>query len=731
MAEFKIGLAMSGAISAGAYSAGVYDFLIEALEEWEAEKKIAKNESRNDVPQHQVILAVMAGASAGSITCSVGALAACCGLNTTRIPGVKITDQSPADHVLPDLYSAWVEGPDFLDTFTTPQNENVGSLLTTEDLQAGKPVASILNSHLLRHVGVTALSKIGAGKPSARPYFPQNLHLYLTLSNLRGVPYKIDFSAAGGGTEYKMMCHRDWAHYRLDNIGQANYSSDWADGVPIPRATPPIPPDPAVIPLDVRSLPSTPRGFKAMDWNAFLENTLASGAFPVGLSARQLENILTFYDSRHWPLPVPLSGMANLKPSWPAGSWSSTPTPHINYGFAAADGGAIDNDPFQFARYALMKWSDTTGMFQPLERNPKLADRAVIMITPFPEPPEFQTNYDAIKACSLLAVIKRIIPMFVQQNRFKPEEVFSALDPDWASRWMIAPQRYDLAHKPEPYGIACGLLGGFGGFLDRQFREHDYELGRKNCQDFLAGWFGVDNTDDTKKPKVDTTNPVQLPQQPPSLSPAAGSGQARIAIIPLYGTAKTAVEVRDWPRIPKQKLDRFMNKAMDRLDKIKDILEADLGIMGKAWIGIAWSLEVKDKLRDWILFTVLADLVKRDQFDDNRIRGHALTPDERKVLQACIEPTYDYRWANGIAEQLDGVLSVSQVAAILDSLRNRGLLDTFWRGVDTNGKLVGRAATGLAKLGSWVGFSSNNKPIYTYIDRQKSMLRMPSDPSVG
>ena len=33
--EFQIGLAMSGAVSAGAYTAGVFDFLIQALDEWE------------------------------------------------------------------------------------------------------------------------------------------------------------------------------------------------------------------------------------------------------------------------------------------------------------------------------------------------------------------------------------------------------------------------------------------------------------------------------------------------------------------------------------------------------------------------------------------------------------------------------------------------------------------------------------------------------------------------
>ena len=35
---FNIGLAMAGAASAGAYTAGVFDFLVEALNEWQKAK---------------------------------------------------------------------------------------------------------------------------------------------------------------------------------------------------------------------------------------------------------------------------------------------------------------------------------------------------------------------------------------------------------------------------------------------------------------------------------------------------------------------------------------------------------------------------------------------------------------------------------------------------------------------------------------------------------------------
>ena len=36
---FEVALVLSGAISAGAYTAGVIDFLIEALESWQNEKE--------------------------------------------------------------------------------------------------------------------------------------------------------------------------------------------------------------------------------------------------------------------------------------------------------------------------------------------------------------------------------------------------------------------------------------------------------------------------------------------------------------------------------------------------------------------------------------------------------------------------------------------------------------------------------------------------------------------
>ena len=705
--EFKIGLAMSGAISAGAYSAGVYDFLIEALEEWE--------KVRNDpnVPEHRVILAAMAGASAGSITSTVGTLAACRGAIPTGDPTIQITDGGAAYRVLPDLYTAWVARPDFLTPIITPAEVTIGSLLSVEDLDKkkgedlNKKVFSLLNAYPLRYIGDEAFSTIGAATRSARPYFPQKLHTYLTLTNLRGIPYDIVFSAEdGGASQYGMMCHRDWVHYRLDNIGTANFEGKWAKD---DRAL-----NSGGKCLDITTLPAA-NPITDTNWSAYIENTIASGAFPVGLRARLLVNPLPVYDGRYWPLPFELKYMDNFRPRWPE-QWAKTPSPSIPFEFASVDGGVIDNDPFQFARYALME-----NPPKQLERDTDKADRAVIMITPFPELPEVNLHYKFDEAGGLLAVIKQLVPMLIQQNRFKPEEVFSALNPEHASRWMISPLRYDQndpKNKPETFGIACGLLGGFGGFLDRQFREHDYELGRKNCQDFLARWLGLpaDNTNIDAK--------AALPQAPGiRVGEPLRNPPPQFPIIPLCGRAAIPVQVRPWPQVPKQRVDALTKQAMIRLNRVKDVLTEDLGVIAKTALGLAWTFKLESQLEKWVRYSVLGDLVRRDQLADEQIIG--LTSDDRRVLQACIDPTYDYRSAQGISKQFDNkqfdnMLTEPQVEQILVTLKAKNLVDTFWRGINDKGKLVGIAGS---------LFDSGSKPIYTYIDRQQPIIGIPGDPT--
>jgi len=50
--NFHLGLCLAGAVSAGAYTAGVIDYLIEALDKWQKRK----NENLPDTPSHNVVI---------------------------------------------------------------------------------------------------------------------------------------------------------------------------------------------------------------------------------------------------------------------------------------------------------------------------------------------------------------------------------------------------------------------------------------------------------------------------------------------------------------------------------------------------------------------------------------------------------------------------------------------------------------------------------------------------
>lgn len=51
---FEIGLVLSGAVSAGAYSSGVIDFLIEALDNWYQQKQVQQQLHGDDYSQWEI-----------------------------------------------------------------------------------------------------------------------------------------------------------------------------------------------------------------------------------------------------------------------------------------------------------------------------------------------------------------------------------------------------------------------------------------------------------------------------------------------------------------------------------------------------------------------------------------------------------------------------------------------------------------------------------------------------
>ncbi|PKM38205.1 MAG: hypothetical protein CVV06_01960 [Gammaproteobacteria bacterium HGW-Gammaproteobacteria-10] len=553
--NFYIGFASAGAISAGAYSAGVLDFLILALDEW------AKVRDQED---HQVVMPVFSGASAGSITSAIGMLAAA----REKKPNIK---PGEAKHHLQTLYDCWVSGPDL-----NVSGYVAGTLLSLTDLD-GDEVFSLLNSRLLDDIAEQAFKDLASLKQETPGYFPQRVHLYMTQTNTRGVPYRIDFN--GGKDSYHMLSHADRAHYVIEGLGTATFASAWANA------------DRAFPSLDVATLTTSTTGETLPSaWKSYSQHTLASGAFPIGLSARFFEASKLDYKKRKWPSSLEAKYLAKVEPYWPP-----APVGNNDYSYTAIDGGMINNHPFEYTRYSLMEDYPNRN-----EHDSKHADRTVIMVNPFPEPPTFASDQDA-KKFDLLSILRRLFPTLLNQNRFKFEEMVLALDDQYASRWLISPRRY-VGEALQEHGIACGLLGGFGGFVDRAFREHDYELGRKNCQEFLARWFGVASEND----HVSTKN-ITWPQ----LQSELPFNNGKVPIIPLYGKAREPVEVRPWPRIAKRKVRDIAEMAELRLKKlVPKLLSKHLS--GSKWVVIRGLFAVAN-IKEPVYYTCLADLTRRDQ----------------------------------------------------------------------------------------------------------------------
>jgi hypothetical protein len=94
-------------------------------------------------------------------------------------------------------------------------------------------------------------------------------------------------------------------------------------------------------------------------------------------------------------------------------------------------------------------------------------------------------------------MLERLLSALIDQARFKPEELQLAANDTCFSRFMISPTRLgNGSPEAKQFPIACGVLSGFGGFLDESFRRHDYLLGRRNAQAFLRWNFGLPETNE-------------------------------------------------------------------------------------------------------------------------------------------------------------------------------------------------------------------------------------------
>lgn len=422
---FHLGLCLAGAVSAGAYTAGVMDYLFETLDKWQKRKK----ENSPDTPSHNVVISVIGGASAGGMTGIITAAALYNEISPVKFPTnpKEIFAEQPQNK----FYHSWVDliGEDMF-----------SMMLQTGDIDRNKAVFSLINSEFIDKVAEKVV-KIDANNPKPLPpYINNQLKIFTTLTNLEGFPYDVSFSSNITLNKYFMAIHNDYGCFQL------NKDEKIKDGWML---------------LDFKN---------NINVTTAKDAAMATGAFPVGLQSRTLSRNADDVNTIKWlqnvdPVEGPVYKTQNI------------------------DGGTINNEPFEKVRDVLREITDQDDPV--VYNDPNLFNSTILFVDPFPseKPGKFKIDIGLFKT------IGYTVSCLVGQGRAKPGIVSSALNPNLVGQFMIAPSRKRPAldgTEEQVQGekaIACGAFDGFSGFINKQFRVHDYFLGRHNCEVMLRKYF--------------------------------------------------------------------------------------------------------------------------------------------------------------------------------------------------------------------------------------------------
>jgi hypothetical protein len=546
---------MAGAVSAGAYTAGVVDFLIDALDTLYEAREVQLRDFQDDyskwtIPAHEINLDVMSGASAGGMTAGIAAAALC----ERFIPVRSIPD--PGARPPNRLYKSWVRDID------------ISYLLGREDFNGGNNhVRSVLDSTQIDRIADEALT-ITHPLPAPRAYVSPDLKLVLTVTNLRGVPYAIEKDP--GGIESQTNYYADQMQFQMAWDGrQQDEDALW-------------------------------RGLNPFDnssWEHLRDAAKATGAFPMMLASRVLQRQAREYNRKVWRVPSGSPSCNNgvcecdagqlVSPRWTLQDEAAYPTVNV-------DGGVTNNSPFEASRRILSEVNPPS----PGGRNPRKgsdADRAVITVAPFPSTasydPQFQLNPD------LLSIAGAVIGAMLTQSRIQGQDIRLIGDLDVFSRFAVAPS----IDNPHLNALASSALGAFAGFMAREFRDHDYQLGRRNCQQFLRKHFvlPLDNV------VLRQYNLSAATIQRFKITAEGEEGQTfdALPIIPLLGGLDVPVKV-DRAQISRSRLDSISSKASGRL---KLVVEKLIESKGLGWLDgpveALWFVagsKIKDALGNYI-----------------------------------------------------------------------------------------------------------------------------------
>ena len=570
---FEIALVLNGAVSAGAYTGGVLDYLTEALDAFDAAKAVERarhgdNYHLWEVPHHHVRLRVISGASAGGMS---GAMLAAA--YDRDFPHVHAAIEGETHGPRNPFYEPWVRQVD------------ISGLLATHDLpKRATVVHSLLDCTVLTQICQDTLNfpaRSGIGVRAGRTWLDGGLRLCLTVTNLRGVPYQLAFPG-GGEVSFAMTRHADCQRFAL---GPAKSFVETA--ARLGEDVTPFRPRRDEFALPQVSTSNNPAS-AAMGTAA-----LATASIPVALAARQIVPPADFAQSWYVTSDKPINdptqnptGNLVLPQAWTA---SVSPVWDAPQTYASGDGGMIDNAPLELARIEL------AGILGHNQREAVLAQRALVMINPFPAPPDVSDFKDP-GGIGIFKVAARMLGVYMEQARFDPDDIRLAIDDDTYSRFMIHPRRTDSNGAVIAFGgaaLACGAMGAFSGFLSEAYRRHDFLLGRMNCQGFLRDWFCLPVRVGEQIPRLFEGQNASLPGD----SLPDKDGDVMRPIIPVLGVPETLQD--PWPVAHPPDFDKLKGEIRVRVRTVLLPLAGSVpGLLGwvlRRWLVRAWVARVAAK----------------------------------------------------------------------------------------------------------------------------------------
>jgi hypothetical protein len=102
------------------------------------------------------------------------------------------------------------------------------------------------------------------------------------------------------------------------------------------------------------------------------------------------------------------------------------------------DGGVTNNSPFTLA-HDYLATLDPPSLECQNERDPQLANRAVLTIAPFPGNAAWNSTYDASKESTLFSVLPHLFSALLAQSRFFGESLAIVTGGPTFSRFFVAP----------------------------------------------------------------------------------------------------------------------------------------------------------------------------------------------------------------------------------------------------------------------------------------------------